>query len=261
MLWRGDTAGLLVIQPADSMRKVPYCGVLSGQMGPVIIAVITRHVEVTQEWIQGEIQQGHGVASGKNAQSPYPNGTIAMQAPFFKDLGLDLFNFWPGTLNISFKPLEVVLSNPDFTVENMSWTNLHPPETFSFWKVKLCSLDDCVVKGLIYYPHPETKSRHWQAASTLEVLAPWIENLDYGCPLKIKAAAGSLQLIDGCRLRAKLLEFLKFRVLASPIQFFSDASIDGKRKWLKSTNPEFLALPDHDLDDVWKQAKSLYTET
>ena len=261
MLWRGVTAGLLVIQPADSMRKVPYCGVLSGQMGPVIIAVITRHVEVTQEWIQGEIQQGHGVASGKNAQSPYPNGTIAMQAPFFKDLGLDLFNFWPGTLNISFKPLEVVLSNPDFTVENMSWTNLHPPETFSFWKVKLCRLDDCVVKGLIYYPHPETKSRHWQAASTLEVLAPWIENLDYGCPLKIKAAAGSLQLIDGCRLRAKLLEFLKFRVLASPIQFFSDTSIDGKRKWLKSTNPEFLALPDHDLDDVWKQAKSLYTET
>ena len=261
MLWRGVTAGLLVIQPADSMRKVPYCGVLSGQMDPVIIAVITRHVEVTQEWIQGEIQQGHGVASGKNAESPYPNGTIAMQAPFFKDLGLDLFNFWPGTLNISFKPLEVVLSNPDFTVENMSWTNLHPPETFSFWKVKLCRLDDCVVKGLIYYPHPETKSRHWQAASTLEVLAPWIENLDYGCPLKIKAAAGSLQLIDGCRLRAKLLEFLKFRVLASPIQFFSDASIDGKRKWLKSTNPEFLALPDHDLDDVWKQAKSLYTET
>ena len=261
MLWRGVTAGLLVIQPADSMRKVPYCGVLSGQMGPVIIAVITRHVEVTEEWIQGEIQQGHGVASGKNAESPYPNGTIAMQAPFFKDLGLDLFNFWPGTLNISFKPLEVVLSNPDFTVENMSWTNLHPPETFSFWKVKLCRLDDCVVKGLIYYPHPETKSRHWQAASTLEVLAPWIENLDYGCPLKIKAAAGSLQLIDGCRLRAKLLEFLKFRVLASPIQFFSDASIAGKRKWLKSTNPEFLALPDHDLDDVWKQAKSLYTES
>ena len=261
MLWRGVTAGLLVIQPAVSMRKAHFCGVLSGLMDPVIIAVITRHVEVTQEWIQGEIQQGHGVASGKNAQSPYPNGTIAMQAPFFKDLGLDLFNFWPGTLNISFKPLEVVLSNPDFTVENMSWTNLHPPETFSFWKIKLCHLDDCVVKGLIYYPHPETKSRHWQAASTLEVLAPWIENLDYGCPLKIKAAAGSLQLIDGCRLRAKLLEFLKFRVLASPIQFFSDASIDSKRKWLKSTNPEFLALPDHDLDDVWKQAKSLYTET
>jgi hypothetical protein len=143
----------------------------------------------------------------------------------------------------------------------MWWTNLHPPETFSFWKVKLSCFDDYVINGLIYYPHPETKSRHWQAASTLEVLAPWIDNLNYGCPLKIKAAAGSLQLIDGCRLRAKLLEFLKFRVLASPVQFFSDASIDGKRKWLKRANPEFLALPDHDLDDVWKQAKSLYTET
>ena len=63
------------------------------------------------------------------------------------------------------------------------------------------------------------------------------------------------------KTRSVLLEFLKFRVLASPVQFFSDASIDGKRAWLKSANPEFLALPDHDLDDVWKQAKSLYTET
>ena len=261
MLWHGVTAGLSVIHHAGSMRKAHFYGVLCGQMGPVIIAVITRHVEVTHEWIQGEIQQGHGVASGKNAETPYPNGTIAMQAPFFKNLGLDLFNFWPGTINISFKPLEVVLSSPDFTFEKMCWTTLHPPETFSFWKVKLCCLDDYVVNGLIYYPHPETKSRHLQAASTLEVLAPWIEHLDYGCPFKIKAAAGSLQLIDGCRLRAKLLEFLKFRVLASPVQFFSDASIDGKRAWLKSTNPEFLALPDHDLNDVWKQAKSLYTET
>jgi hypothetical protein len=105
MLWRGVTAGSLVIQHAGLMRKVHFYDVLCGQMGPVIIAVITRHVEVTHEWIQGEIQQGHGVASGKNAETPYPNGTIAMQAPFFKKLGLDLFNFWPGTLNISFKPL------------------------------------------------------------------------------------------------------------------------------------------------------------
>ena len=200
------------------------------------------------------------MASGENDESPYPKGTIAMQTPFFKDLGLDLYGFWPGTLNISFKPLELILRNPDYTFENMFWTKLHPPETFSFWNVKLSTLDDYIVNGLIYYPHPETKSRHWQSASTLEVLAPWIEHLGYGCSLKMKAAQGCLELFDGCRLRAKLLEFLKFRVLASPDQFFSDSSIEGKRAWLKSANPEFLVLPDHDLNHVWTQAKILYTE-
>ena len=87
-----------------------------------------------------------------------------------------------------------------------------------------------------------------------------MEKLESGTPLKIQTAEGCLQLIDGCRLRAKLLEFLKFRVLASPDYFFSDSSQQDKREWLKSTNPEFLDLPDADLNYVWKQAKILYTE-
>ena len=113
-----------------------------------------------QGWIEGVVQQGHGVASGMNLKSPYPTGTIATQSPFFKDLGLDLSSYWQGTINLSFKPYEYVLQKPDYMYENMYWTDLHPPETFSFWNVKISYLDKHGIDGLIYYPHPETKARH-----------------------------------------------------------------------------------------------------
>ena len=212
-------------------------------------------------WIEGVLQHGHGVASGANSESPYPKGSISIQSPFFKALGLDLSCYWHGTINLSFKPLEIILRNPDITFENMYWTDLHPPETFSFWNIKLRSIDNHNVNGLIYYPHPETKARHWQSSSVLEILAPRMTNLVEGSPLQVKASEGCLQLIDGARLRAKLLEFLKFRVLASPDHFFANSSHLGKREWLSKTNPEFLILPNTDLDYVWNQAKTLYTET
>ena len=59
-------------------------------------------------WHPAVLLEGHGVASGQalNAgqlkTSPYPKGTIAMQAPLFAALGLDLSPFWPGTLNLFF---------------------------------------------------------------------------------------------------------------------------------------------------------------
>ncbi len=33
---------------------------------------------------------------------------------------------------------------------------------------------DFNVPGLVYHPHPETKARHWQCSSVLEILAPFI---------------------------------------------------------------------------------------
>ena len=58
--------------------------------------------------------------------SPYPNGTIRMQAPVFKALGLDLSGCYFGTLNIDFAPLEVSLVNPDHLFEKVHWAELSP---------------------------------------------------------------------------------------------------------------------------------------
>ena len=66
------------------------------------------------------------------------------------------------------------------------------------------------------------------------------------------------------RLRARLLEFLKFRVLASQDAFFEPwQRADGNdaerfRQWLAGLWPEALKLSDAELLAVLEQARSLY---
>lgn len=154
-------------------------------------------------WHVAVLLEGHGVASGQalrsgsSRMSPYPEGTIAMQSPFFAALGLDLSPYWPGTLNLSFAPAELKLKNPDFLFSDLEWTHLHPPETFSFWKIRLRSTDlhGFDVSGLVYYPHPETKTRHWQSPSILEILAPRIAPIRVGQQFELGVNPASIQLI------------------------------------------------------------------
>ncbi len=211
--------------------------------------------------LKGLVQRGHGVASGRSNQSPYPVGSIQMQQPFFAAAGINLHNCWPGTINLSFSPFEVRLTHPDHCIKQLHWTDLHPPETFSFWKILLRFRDSEDIPGWIYRPHPETKQRHWQPDTMVELLAPYLEGVQTGDYIEIMDPQNRLQLVDSVRLRVQLLEFLKFRVLASQEQFFMETSGLSKREWLFNMAPQFLALSDIDLDSVWDQARNLYTES
>ena len=62
------------------------------------------------------------------------------------------------------------------------------------------------------------------------------------------------------RVRAVLLEFLKFRVLAAQQTFFSDDTPEHRRAWLARVHPQALVLSDQQLDAVWKQAQQLYAD-
>jgi len=219
------------------------------------------HLHPQPGWMQGVVIAGHGVASGRSPASPYPEGTIAMQRPLFAALGLDLSSCWLGTINLSLAPLELQLRDPDHCFAQLRWTDLHPPETFSFWRIELRVAASPALMGWIYYPHPETKQRHWQPPSTVELLAPRIEALQPGESLSIRDPQARLNLLDGVRLRARLLEFLKFRVLAAEETFFRDDSLASRRQWLARFHPEALALCDGDLERVWGQARSLYGES
>ena len=106
-------------------------------------------------WFSAQLIPGHGVASGRSEDSPYPAGTIAMQQPFFLAKGLDLGDCWPGTLNLSVAPREIKFRDPDHCFRLLRWTDLHPPETFSFWKIQLATPQEGIVNGWIYRPHPE----------------------------------------------------------------------------------------------------------
>ena len=218
--------------------------------------------EPLQACWHGRLVAGHGVASGRAAHSPYPAGTIALQAPLFAAAGLDLSSYQFATLNLDFSPGVWRLSRPDHRFEQLAWTDQHPPETFSFWHCRLQHQHQQAspVAALIYHPHPETKRAHHQPEGLLELLAPPLGSVASGDPFALWVDPRRCRLIQPARLRARLLEFLKFRVLAAQDSFF-ETDLAALRLWLQQSWPEACDLSDADLQRTLEQARCLYTES
>ena len=127
--------------------------------------------------VSGVIVAGYKVASGPSKDYPY--GTLERQIPLFKQRGLDLERFYYGTLNVSIAPLVFEMVKPAYTFRQVAWTDLHPPEDFSF---STCTLwfKDVQYPAYIYYPHPETKERHFENASLMEILSVFIPEIHLG---------------------------------------------------------------------------------
>lgn len=129
--------------------------------------------------IRGCIRQGHRIASGDNPGSPYPAGSIQLQKPFFKSLGLDLTGYFNGTLNVDIAPKRFALLAPEYTFRNVKWMTGFPAEDFSFVTCQL-EFRSQEYSGWIYYPHPDTKTQHFHNDSLLELLMPPISEINYG---------------------------------------------------------------------------------
>ena len=136
------------------------------------------------EWItvHGILAQGYRVASGPSADYPY--GALDRQRPIFKTRGFDLDTYFNGTLNIDIRPATFVMKNPEYTFRHVEWTDLHPPEDFSFSHCKVI-FKQVEYDGWVYYPHPETKLRNFQNPSLLEVIAQPIPEIKYGDVLDV----------------------------------------------------------------------------
>jgi len=133
--------------------------------------------------LTGILAQGHQVAS--RPSEAYPYSSLEKQKPYFKALGFDLSPYFNGTLNISIAPHEFEMTKPEFTFPLVEWTDLHPPETFSFSRCKV-RFEGKEYAGWVYYPHPETKKTHFQKPSLIEVITYEIANLKYGDTLEIE---------------------------------------------------------------------------
>lgn len=136
--------------------------------------------------IQGIIQQGYQVASGQNKAPRFPGGTLRMQRASFKQRGLDLSPYFPGTINLSLYPHSYVIKQSAYTFHKVKWAEHQPAEDFSFFDCCIISKVQFPIKGLIYYPHPETKPMHFQEPSVMELLMPFIEGLNYGDSITIE---------------------------------------------------------------------------
>lgn len=138
--------------------------------------------------IIAKVVRGYGVASGKNFDSRFPDGTIAMQIPFFAEQGLDLNSFYKGTINLDLYPGSFKLVEPKFQFADLKWSDQLAPENFSFYPCKLSSIGqglqhDC----LVYWPHPSTKPEFHQSERVLEIMGPWIPSISYGSEILISA--------------------------------------------------------------------------
>lgn len=131
-----------------------------------------------------ELIAGHQIASGRAKDSPYPYGSINMQRPFFKKLGLDLSDYYPATLNLSISPWHVKIAQADWRFEQVNWAPGFNAETFSFIQCNV-EFQQQHYSGWIYYPHPETKTQHFQSDQMLEVITKQIANIQYGDKLNL----------------------------------------------------------------------------
>ena len=134
---------------------------------------------MTPNWtlLTGTLARGYRVASGPSQDYPY--GALERQRPLFKARGLDLDGYFNGSLNIDIRPATFSMQKPEYTFPLVEWTNLHPPETFSFSRCRVV-YREIEYEGWVYYPHPETKRRNFQNPSLLEVIARPIPGIVYG---------------------------------------------------------------------------------
>ena len=133
-------------------------------------------------WHSGRVIKGYGVASGQAVDCPYPGGSIRLQKPCFHEAGLDLSECYNGTLNLSISPRSFKLTSPEFTFSELLWPG--GCETFSFSRCYL-NYGEITVAGWVYYPHSETKPGHLHPDHVMEILAPRLQGISYGCLLAV----------------------------------------------------------------------------
>lgn len=136
------------------------------------------------QWIgvDGILVQGYRVASGPSTYYPY--GALSRQRPLFQQRGLDLSGYFNGTLNVDIRPHIFRMEKPEYTFRHVEWTDLHPPEHFSFSRCKVIYREE-EYDGWVYYPHPETKERNFQDPSLVEVIARPVPGIQYGDRLQV----------------------------------------------------------------------------
>lgn len=162
---------------------------------------MTRKQRETARWeqVSGIVIPGHGVASGQGGDPRFPGGTIRLQRPAFAQRGLDLDGFFPGTVNISIRPYHYRVRRARHTFTNVKWKPDAPPEDFSFFDCRLMltgltPAPEDWHRGLIYYPHPETKPEHFQDEATLELLLPPLAGIAYGLAVELAVDLSQLAI-------------------------------------------------------------------
>lgn len=140
----------------------------------------------------GIVVEGYRVASAPSKDYPY--ASLERQKPLFKARGLDLDSCFLGTLNISIAPQRWEMLKPQYTFRGIAWTDLHPPEDFSFSACRV-RYEGKGYDGWVYHPHPETKIRNFETSSIIEVIAGFIPAIGYGSSVELAVRAKEIRIL------------------------------------------------------------------
>jgi hypothetical protein len=124
----------------------------------------------------------------------YPEGTINLQKPRFKELGLDIDHCYSGTINLSIAPNTFEIIKPEFFLKEIIWKEGRKPENFLICRCIIVhgpKLSD----GFVYYPDPSTKVASPDNPNHLQLLAPYIEGLSYGARLSVLLRSREIRII------------------------------------------------------------------
>lgn len=148
--------------------------------------------------VKGKVLKGHRVASGQSGDSRFPEGTLALQKPIFAELGFPLNEYHQGTINVSIVPNTYEVVQPICTFRGVKWHPATVAEDFSFFNCQIrLEVGGKYTDALIYRPHPETKPEHFQDPSVLEILAPFIDGIEYGITVDLQLSAKQIALFNG----------------------------------------------------------------
>jgi hypothetical protein len=139
--------------------------------------------------VKAKVVTGHGIASGKNYDPRFPNGTLAMQYPFFTRSDLKLSRFHQGTINLDIAPYSFQLLSPTFSFPKVKWSPDLPAENFSFYACTIAeNMDSAEHNAYVYWPHPSTKPDFHQSPDVLEILSPKLSFISYGSSVILRAS-------------------------------------------------------------------------
>ena len=119
-----------------------------------------------------------------------------MQLPLFAERGLDLSTFHRATINLSIAPRVLMPLEPRVTFRGVRWHPTAPPEDFSFFDCRIGSVPNHLTPALVYRPHPETKPRHLQPPTVVEILAPFLPGVGVGRTLWLWVDPGQAALVE-----------------------------------------------------------------
>ena len=151
--------------------------------------------------VAGILTKGYGVASGIRAvDSRFAAGSIRMQMPYFRQLGLDFDQYFEndwiaGTLNITVEAFEsFTIFKPDFHFRNMKWVEFDKPEDFLLVETTVV-FHGIRYRGLIYQVDPETKMDHPHQSNMIEVISKSIPKIEYGNKVELEIDDTKIKLI------------------------------------------------------------------